>query len=41
MRKQDLIQYAATVTVTLVEAGIYALKTRFNTLEMKVEANIH
>ena len=41
MRKQDPIQYLATITINLVEAEIYALKTRLNTLDMKVEANLH
>ena len=31
----------ATDTIKLVEAEIYALKSRFNTLEMKVEASLH
>ena len=31
----------ATVTIKLVETEIYDLKSRFNTLEMKVEANLH
>ena len=41
MRKQYPIRDSATVTIKLVEAEIYALKSRFNTLEMKFEANIH
>ena len=41
MRKQYPIRYSATVTIKLLEAEIYALKNRFNTLEMKVEANPH
>ena len=41
MRKQDPIQDLATVTIKLAEAEIYAIKSRFNTLEMKVGANPH
>ena len=41
MGKQEPIQDSATVTINLVEADIYALKIRFNTLNMKVKSNIH
>ena len=41
MRKQDPIQYSANVTIKQVEAEIYALKSRLNTLEMKVDTNLH
>ena len=41
MRKQDQIQYSANVTIKKVEAEIYALKSRLNTLEMKVDTNLH
>ena len=41
MQKQDPIRDSSTVTIKLVESEIYALKSRFNTLEMKVEANLH
>ena len=40
MQKQDPIRYSATVTIKLVEDEIYALKSRFNTFDMKVEANL-
>ena len=40
-RKQDPIQYSATVTIKLVESDIFNLKRRFNTLDMKVEAKFH
>ena len=41
MRKQDPILNLSTVNIKLVEVDIYAIKIRFNTLEMKVKANIH
>ena len=41
IRKQDPIRDSTTVTIKLVEAETYALKIRFNTLEMKVKANLH
>ena len=41
MWKQDPIRDSATVTIKLLEAEIHALKSRFNTLEMRIEANLH
>ena len=41
IRKQNPIRYLATVTIKLVEAEIYAPKSRFYNLEMKVKVNLH
>ena len=38
--KQDPIRYLAAVTPKLVEAEIYDLKSRFNTLKIKVDADL-
>ena len=39
-QKQDPVIDLATVNIKLVKAYIYALKSRFNTLKMKVDANL-
>ena len=41
MRKQDPIRDSDTDTIKLVETDIYSLKSIFNTLEMKVGANLN
>ena len=41
IRKQNPIQYPDTVTIKLVESEIYALEIKFNTLDMKVDTNLH
>ena len=41
IQKQDPIRYSSNVTIKLGEADIYDIKSRSNTLEMKVEANLH
>ena len=40
IRKQDPILNPDTVTIILVEAEIYSIKSIFNTLEMKFGANL-
>ena len=41
IQKQDPIINLDTVNIKLLEAEIYALKSSFNTLDMKVEAILH